>query len=212
VQVEKVLAELDSLVKPRIEVLNKIDLLPEAGRAALLSRTNPTPNARLPHPSSALHSKGGSHSATTGAADVGLPHPSSALHSKGGSHSATTGAVDVGLPHPSSALQSKGGRGGGSASAPFAGDNGPAAVAVSALTGEGTQALLAALDRALVSDPVIEADLRVPQQEGAALAALEAGATIHARAYEGNLVLLTVSGPASLLGRMRRFHARPQPG
>ena len=41
-QVEKVLGELESLSKPRIEVLNKIDLLPEDERAALLAR------ARIP--------------------------------------------------------------------------------------------------------------------------------------------------------------------
>ena len=37
-QVEKVLAELESLGKPRIEVLNKIDLLGEHERAGLLER------------------------------------------------------------------------------------------------------------------------------------------------------------------------------
>jgi len=31
---------------------------------------------------------------------------------------------------------------------------------------------------------------------------------IRAREYEGNLVRLTVSGPASLVGRMRRFRSR----
>ncbi len=30
---------------------------------------------------------------------------------------------------------------------------------------------------------------------------------IHSREYEGNLVRLSVSGPASLVGRMRRFRA-----
>jgi GTPase len=155
-QVEKVLGELDSLSKPRIEVLNKIDLLPEAERTALLARTNASPIAASP--------------------DTGLPHPSRALRAKGGNPTATAGAEG-------------------------------ATVAVSALTGEGAGALLDALDRALFSDPVIEADLRVPQHEGAALAAIEAGMIIHARAYEGNLVRLTVSGPASLVGRMRRFRA-----
>ncbi|MGA9060605.1 MAG: GTPase HflX [Terracidiphilus sp.] len=128
-QVEKVLGELDSLSKPRIEVLNKIDLLPEAERAALLTRTNTPPK-------------------------------------------------------------------------------GETAVAVSALTGEGTDALLAAIDAALHSDPIVEAELRVPQHEGAALAAIEAGMIVHSRKYDGNLVRLTVSGPASLLGRMRRFRVR----
>jgi GTP-binding protein HflX len=133
VQVEKVLGELESLAKPRIEVLNKIDLLPEDERAALLSRTKSSP--------------------------------------KGESAS------------------------------------GAASVAVSALTGEGMDALLAAIDGALHSDPIVDAELRVPQQEGAVLAAIEAGMVIHEREYEGNLVRLTVSGPASLVGRMRRFRA-----
>jgi hypothetical protein len=31
---------------------------------------------------------------------------------------------------------------------------------------------------------------------------------VHTRDYEGNLVRLTVSGPASLVGRMRRFRTR----
>ena len=136
-QVEKVLGELDSLAKPRIEVLNKIDLLPENERTALLARANSAARAN-------------------------------------------SGSKSEGAP-------------------------GTAAVAVSALTGEGMDALLAALDGALHSDPVIEADLRVPQHEGAALAAIEAGTVVHSRRYEGNLVHLTVSGPASLVGRMRRF-------
>ena len=47
-QVEKVLGELESLSKPRIEVLNKIDLLPEDERAALLSRANSSPKVKAP--------------------------------------------------------------------------------------------------------------------------------------------------------------------
>ncbi len=129
IQVEKVLGELESLSKPRIEVLNKIDLLPEDERVALLSRTK-------------------------------------------------------------------------------AGPKGESAVTLSALTGEGIPALLAAIDAALRSDPIVEAELRVPQHEGAALAAIEAGMIVHSREYEGNLVRLTVSGPASLVGRMRRFRQR----
>jgi GTP-binding protein HflX len=70
--------------------------------------------------------------------------------------------------------------------------------------------LLAAIDRALHSDPVIEAELRVPQHEGAALAAIEAAMIVHEREYEGNLVRLTVSGPASLLGRLRKFRMRDE--
>jgi GTPase len=151
-QVEKVLGELDALAKRRIEVHNKIDLLPEDQRAALIVRTNSNPHAELPHPSAALRRKGGNPNAAAGGEDL--------------------------------------------------------AVAVSALTGEGVDALLSAIDAALYSDPVIEAELRVPQQEGAALAAIDAGMIVHARAYEGNIVHLRVSGPASLIGRMRRFKVR----
>jgi GTPase len=130
-QVEKVLGELESLDKPRIEVLNKIDLLGEHEREGLLARSK------------------------------------------------NAGGVGVEVP-------------------------------VSAQTGEGMDALLAAIDRALHSDPVIEAELRVPQHEGAALAAIEAGMIVHEREYEGNLVRLTVSGPASLLGRLRKFRLRDE--
>jgi GTP-binding protein HflX len=124
VQVERVLGELEVMGKPRIEVLNKIDLLDASERAELPSR----------------------------------------LHE--------------------------------------------GVVAVSARTGEGTDALLAAIDRALHTDPLLQAELRIPQHEGAVLASIEAGMTIHSRAYEGNLVHLTVSGPASMLGRLRQYRLR----
>jgi GTP-binding protein HflX len=72
----------------------------------------------------------------------------------------------------------------------------------------GLSELLAAIDEALVVDPLIEARFRVPQSEGAALAALEAGALVREKKFEGNLVLLTARGPASLLERYRRFRER----
>lgn len=120
-QVEKVLGELEVLDKPRIEVLNKIDLLPEDQRPGLALRDG---------------------------------------------------------------------------------------VAVSALTGEGIEGLLRAIDQALRSDPILDAELRVPQQEGGVLAAIDAGTVVHSREYEGNLVRLSVSGPASLIGRLRRYRTR----
>ncbi|MGD0891056.1 MAG: GTPase HflX [Terracidiphilus sp.] len=126
-QVEKVLGELDSLAKPRIEVLNKIDLLGEHERLGLQERH---------------------------------------------------GSVGE--------------------------------VPVSARTGEGTDALLKAIDAALHSDPTIKAELRVPQHEGAVLAAIEGGMVVHERTYEGNLVRLKVSGPASLMGRLRKFRVRDE--
>jgi len=123
-QVEKVLGELDSLGKPRIEVLNKIDLLDGHERGGLIER---------------------------GAAGE---------------------------------------------------------VAVSAQTGEGIDALLQAIDAALFTDPLIETELRVPQHEGGVLAAIDAGMVVHSREYEGNLVRLRVSGPASLVGRLRKYRVR----
>jgi GTP-binding protein HflX len=130
-QVEKVLGELDALKKPRIEVLNKIDLLDEEHRRGLLE-----------------------------------------------------GATAV------------------------AGVDGEAGVPVSARTGEGTEALLLAIDGALHSDPLIDAELRVPQQEGGVLAAIESGMVVHHRSYEGEQVLLSVTGPASLVGRLREYRLR----
>lgn len=81
-------------------------------------------------------------------------------------------------------------------------------VALSALTGAGVDDLLQAIDTALHTDPIMNAELRVPQHEGAILAAIEAGMIVHRREYEGNLVRLSVSGPASLAGRLRRFKVR----
>lgn len=120
-QVEKVLAELDALGKPRIEVLNKIDLLGEHERQGFASRNE---------------------------------------------------------------------------------------IVVSAKTGEGMDALRDAIDRALFSDPVVSAELRVPQQEGAVLATIDAGMVVHERSYDGNLVRLRVSGPASLVRRLRQYRVR----
>ena len=125
VQVEKVLGELEVRGKPVIEVLNKIDLLPELERARLGS-----------------------------------------------------------------------------------GANGGTVVAVSALTKMGLDQLLAAIDAALVADPLVEARFRLPQSEGAALAALEAGAVLGEKSFAGNVVYLTARGPASLLERYRRFRER----
>ena len=86
--------------------------------------------------------------------------------------------------------------------------HGPVRVAVSGLMKVGLDELLAAIDDALVVDPLVEAKLRVPQSEGAALAALEAGAVVGEKSFEGNLVHLTARGPASLLERYRRFRER----
>jgi GTP-binding protein HflX len=129
-QVEKVLGELDSLAKPRIEVLNKIDLLVGPEHDGLIERAEK-------------------------------------------SRSDATGEV-----------------------------------AVSAQTGEGMDALLAAIDRALHTDPLVDADFSVPQKEGGVLAAIDAGMVVHSREYDGDVVNLKVSGPASLVGRLRKYRTR----
>jgi GTP-binding protein HflX len=84
-------------------------------------------------------------------------------------------------------------------------------VAVSGMKRVGIDALLSAIDRALVADPLVDAEFRIPQSDGAVLAALEAGAVVRRKVFEGNLVHLQVRGPASLIGRYRRFRGRTSP-
>jgi GTP-binding protein HflX len=79
------------------------------------------------------------------------------------------------------------------------------AIAVSARAKTGMDALLAALDRALDSDPLEERDMIVPQSEGGVLAALDAGGIVSNRTFHGEDALLHVQGPASLLGKYRRY-------
>ncbi len=86
------------------------------------------------------------------------------------------------------------------------------AIQVSGLAKIGLQRLLEAIDAALVVDPLTEARFRMPQSEGAALAALEAGALVREKSFAGNLVYLTARGPASLLGRYGRFRERETVG
>jgi GTP-binding protein HflX len=84
----------------------------------------------------------------------------------------------------------------------------PGTIAVSGLKKLGLEHLLEAIDAALVADPVIEMQFRLPQSEGAVLAALEAGAIVDGKRFEGNLAFVTARGPASLLNRYRRFRER----
>jgi GTP-binding protein HflX len=81
----------------------------------------------------------------------------------------------------------------------------PGSIAVSGLKKQGLDHLLAAIDAALVVDPLIEREFRLPQSEGAVLAALEGGAIVEGKRFEGNLAYVTARGPASLLNRFRRF-------
>ncbi len=81
----------------------------------------------------------------------------------------------------------------------------PLQVAVSGLTGEGIEDLLAAIDDALIADPLIDVLFRLPQAEGRVLAALRAGAVLEKRRFEGDYVFFSARGPASLLNRYGRF-------
>ena len=84
----------------------------------------------------------------------------------------------------------------------------PGSIAVSGLKKQGLDHLLAAIDAALVADPLIEMRFRLPQSEGAVIAALDAGAIVETKHFEGNLAYITARGPASLLNRFRRFQER----
>jgi GTP-binding protein HflX len=84
-------------------------------------------------------------------------------------------------------------------------------VVVSGMQHIGLEELQIAIDRALVADPLVDASFRIPQSEGAIIAALEAGSVINRKEFEGNLVRMRVRGPASLVGRYRRFRERSIP-
>lgn len=81
-------------------------------------------------------------------------------------------------------------------------------LAVSGLKKMGLAELLTAIDDALVVDPLIRVKFRLPQSEGAVLSALEAGAVLEEKRFEGNLAYVTARGPASLLNRFSRFKER----
>ena len=78
-------------------------------------------------------------------------------------------------------------------------------LAVSAHAKTGLKSLLAALDKALESDPLEDREMVVAQSEGGVLAALDAGAIILDRKFEGEQTHLHVRGPASLLGKYRKY-------
>ncbi|WP_213806439.1 GTPase HflX [Granulicella sp. dw_53] len=82
------------------------------------------------------------------------------------------------------------------------------AIPVSSLQHTGLEQLLAAIDAALIVDPLVEASFKLPQSEGSILASLEGGAIIGEKRFEGNLVFLRARGPASLLNRYRRFREK----
>lgn len=78
-------------------------------------------------------------------------------------------------------------------------------LAVSSHAKTGLKALLAALDKALESDPLEDREMVVAQSEGGVLSALDAGAIIMDRTFQGEDTHLRVRGPASLLGKYRKY-------
>ena len=82
---------------------------------------------------------------------------------------------------------------------------GSGALAVSAHAKTGLKALLTALDTALESDPLEDREMIIAQSEGNVLAALDAGAIILDRTFQGEDTYLHVRGPASLLGKYRKY-------
>lgn len=94
----------------------------------------------------------------------------------------------------------------------FAAFPGKDTTGVSARTGEGLDSLVAAIEERIggaeAPDPTATAEFRIPQREGRTLAALEGGAFLEGKRFEGNLVLFTAHGPTSLLQRYRRFIVR----
>lgn len=91
-----------------------------------------------------------------------------------------------------------------------AGLGGTGVVAVSGLRRTGLDELVREIDTRLTEDPLLEVRFRIPQSEGRAIAAIEAGATIEKKRFEGNLAYFDAIGPASLLNRYRRFQLREQ--
>ncbi|MBV9622407.1 MAG: GTPase HflX [Acidobacteria bacterium] len=76
---------------------------------------------------------------------------------------------------------------------------------VSAIQGTGLSTLVERIDQLLCQDAVSRVRLRVPQQEGKALAMLEAGSRIYSRQYKDGMVELVAEAPASVLRRVRAW-------
>jgi len=79
------------------------------------------------------------------------------------------------------------------------------ATAVSALTGEGLDALLAAVDEALPIDPVSHATLRIPAGEGAALHLLHEWGRVTSIRYTGGFCEVEAELPESLKLTLARY-------
>jgi len=82
------------------------------------------------------------------------------------------------------------------------------AIAVSARTGEGLDALLAAIDEVLPVDEVARVTYRIHAGEGAPLSLLHECARVLERRYEGEYSIIEAEVPESLRRRLRRYELR----
>ncbi len=80
--------------------------------------------------------------------------------------------------------------------------NHSSALGVSAVTGEGLPELMEHLDRALVNDPLIEAELQVPAEDGYLLALLHRQGKIISQHLDGTRLILRASLPKSVHERI----------
>jgi GTP-binding protein HflX len=78
-------------------------------------------------------------------------------------------------------------------------------VAVSAAKQLNLDALKKRIDDLLTEDPVVNLRLKIPQSEGRALAAVEAGSQIVKRTFRGDHVYLHVQAPESMTRRWKQF-------
>jgi len=74
---------------------------------------------------------------------------------------------------------------------------------ISAVKSTGLSALVDRVDKMLTGDALSRVKLRIPQDEGKALALLEAKSRIYSRHYKDGLVELEVEAPESVLRRMK---------
>jgi len=78
-------------------------------------------------------------------------------------------------------------------------------VHVSAAKGIGLTTLLDRIDAAIEENRPSRVRLRIPQKEGKALAALQAGARIYSRSYRDGFVEMEAEAPGSVLRRMQEW-------
>jgi GTP-binding protein HflX len=81
----------------------------------------------------------------------------------------------------------------------------PGTVHISALRGDGLGALLERMDEMLTDDPLRRVRLRVPQEEGKALALIQARTRVLSRSYRDGSVELEARAPESVVRRLKAF-------